>query len=157
MFMFTRNGNLQNADFLYAFFLGIILLFLNFIISNRLTILFESLFLSSSRGFRNFLGIAIPSVFCALIAVLLFRTIGRKRITLLAYCIALVIMVIFTLGMVFMYDREVVVELLPAFLGIFIAPNLAGILAAALLYRKWRNQNPDPIWEEEMELENRTD
>ena len=148
MFLFTRDGNLQNTDYLYAFFLGVGLLFVNFIIGNRLTIWFESLLPSASRAFKNVLGIVIPAVICTLIAVLLFRSIHRKRIVLLAYIFALLIMVVFVIAMIVMYDREVVAELLPAFLGIFIAPNLACTAAVVLLYRRWQKFNPDPIRDE---------
>jgi len=152
MFLFTRDGRLQNLDFMYAFFLGVGILFINFIISNRMAVIIENLFTSSSRTLKNFLDIIIPAVLCGLAAWLLFRLIKKKKIVLMAYCFSLAIPVIFILVIVIMVDRETVETLLPPFLGIFAAPGLAGMLTAALLYRKWLILNPDPIREEEREL-----
>ena len=45
----TKDGRLQSMDLMYAFFLGLGILFLNFIIGNRLTILFEALFPAMPR------------------------------------------------------------------------------------------------------------
>ena len=74
MFLFTKDGKLQNMDLMYAFFLGIAELFLNFLLGNRFTILLESLFPDMARAGKNLLGILIPAVFCGLIAFLLFRS-----------------------------------------------------------------------------------
>ena len=156
MFLFTRNGNLQNLDFMYAFFLGVALLFVYFIISNRLTMLFESLFPSFSRTAKNILGIAVPAVLCAGVAALLFRVIKKKKVVLIACVMAPVITLIFIIAMVFMYDKETLEVLLPSFIGIFIVPALAAAAAVIFLYRKWAVMNPDPIREEERELERRS-
>ena len=155
MFLFTRDGNLQNLDLMYAFFLGVILLFADFIISNRLTMLFESLFPSFSRGAKNALDIAVPALLCALIAALLFHLIRKKKVVLMACIVALIITLVFLAAMVFMYDRETMEILLPSFIGIFIVPALAAAVTAGMLYRSWSLKNPDPIREEERELEGR--
>ena len=155
MFLFTRDGNLQNMDFMYAFFLGVILLFVNFIIGNRLAILFENLFPSFSRTAKNILDIAVPAVVSAAVAALLFRVIRKKKIVLMACIIVLFIVLIFIIAMVFMYDRETLETLLPSFIGIFIVPTLAAAVTAGILYRSWSLKNPDPILEEERELEQR--
>lgn len=156
MFLFTRNGNLQNTDLLYSFFLGVVFLFVNFIIANRLTILFESLLPSASRQMKNGLDIVIPSLLSLLITWILFRVIRRKRIVFMACCINLVIALVFLAAMVFLYDRETVTMLLPPFTGIFVIPAAICTGAAWLFYRHWLRQNPDPIKEEERDLELRS-
>ena len=155
MFLFTRDGNLQNLDLMYAFFLGVILSFVNFLIGNRLAILFENLFPSFSRGTKNALDIAVPALLCAGAAALLFHLIRKKKVVLMACVIALLITLVFLISMVFMYDRETMEILLPSFIGIFIVPALAAAVTAGLLYRSWSLKNPDPIREEERELEGR--
>ncbi|MBQ6518149.1 MAG: hypothetical protein IJI14_05470 [Anaerolineaceae bacterium] len=157
MFLFTRDGNLQNMDFMYAFFLGIILLFADFIISNRLTMLFESLFPSFSRGAKNALDIAVPAALCAGAAALLFHLIRKKKIVLMACIMALLITLVFLTAMLFMYDKETMEILLPSFVGIFIVPALAAAVTVGLLYRRWLAKNPDPRREEERELEQRSE
>ena len=155
MFLFTRNGSLQNADLLYAFFLGIAVLFLNFILGNRLTMLIEDLLPDSSRALKNFLGILVPTALCVLLAWLLFHYIRKKKIVLMAYLAALIITLVFAAAMLFTYDRETLAVMFPAIAGIFIIPALFSTLAEALFYRSWLRNNPDPIREEERELEQR--
>jgi hypothetical protein len=155
MFLFTRDGNLQNLDFMYAFFLGVALLFVNFIIGNRLTMLFESLFPSFSRTAKNILDIAVPAVLCAAVAALLFRVIRKKKVVLMACMITLTITLVFIGAMAFMYDRETLEVMLPSFIGIFVVPALTAAMTVTLLYRRWTVKNPDPILEEQRELESR--
>lgn len=156
MFLFTRDGNLQNMDFMYAFFLSVVLLFVQFIIGNRLTILFESLFPSFPRTLKNLLDIAVPAAVCAAGAALLFRLIRKKKIVVMAYIMLLVITLVFIIAMAVMYDRDTVEVLLPSVIGIFLVPALAAALTAGLLYRRWTVSNPDPRKEEERELERKS-
>lgn len=155
MFLFTRDGNLQNMDFMYAFFLSVVLLFVNFFIGNRVTILFESLFSDASRMLKNILDIVIPAGLCTAAAVLLFRVIRKKKIVLMAYVILLVITVVFIVTMAVMYDKETMEVLLPSLIGIFLVPSLTSLIGIVLLYRKWQANNPDPKKEEERELARR--
>ena len=152
MFYFTRNGRPQNADLMYAFFLGLGIMFLNFIFGNRVTILIENLLPDASRGLKNCLGIAIPALLCVLAAWLLFRLIRKKKIVLWAYIFSLVTALIFVAAMVFTYDRETAGELFIPFASIFVIPAAAGMLTVSLLYRRWCKLNPDPVREEAAEL-----
>lgn len=152
MFRFTKEGRLQSLSLMYAFFLGLGVLFLHFLISNRLTIWIEALFPDLSRAGKNALGILAPVLICALLAWALFRLIWKKKIVLFGYWIALLIALIVVIAMAIEYDRETAGALLPAFLGIFVAPAAAGAAAATLLYVLWRRRNPDPIRQEEQAL-----
>ncbi len=156
MFLFTRDGNLQNMDFMYAFFLSVAVLFVNFLIGNRFTIGAERLLPDASRGLKNFLDIIIPALLCAAVAALLFRVIGKKKIVLMAYVLLTLITLIFLIAMAVMYDRETLEVLLPSVTGIFLIPALASLAAVILLYRRWSAKNPDPRKEEERELEERS-
>ena len=89
---------------------------------------------------------------CALLAWALFRLIRKKKIVLFGYWIALLIALIVVIAMAIEYDRATAGALLPAFLGIFVAPAAAGAAAATLLYVLWRRRNPDPIRQEEQAL-----
>ena len=94
MFRFTKEGRLQSLSLMYAFFLGLGVLFVDFILSNRLAIWFEAWFPAMSRAGKNALGILVPALLCALIAWALFALLTMKRIVLLGYWIALVIALI---------------------------------------------------------------
>ena len=63
MFRFTKEGRLQSLSLMYAFFLGLGVLFVDFILSNRLTIWFEAWFPAMSRAGKNALGILGPRGF----------------------------------------------------------------------------------------------
>lgn len=156
MFLFTRDGNLQNMDLMYAFFLSVAVLFVNFLIGNRVTMGVECLLPDASRGLKNFLDIGIPALLCAAAAGLLFRLIGKKNIVLKTYILLVLITLIFIIAMAVMYDRETLGILLPSVTGIFLVPALTSLAAVILLYRSWAAKNPDPIREEERELEERS-
>ncbi len=152
MFLFTKDGRLQSMDLMYAFFLGLGILFLNFIIGNRLTILFEALFPAMPRTGKNRLGIAVPAVLCALVAVLLFRIVRKKKTVLMAYWFGMLLTVIIFVILFIEFDHEIFGLLLPAYIGIFVIPSAAGAAAVTILFRKWLLANPDPVREEEPEL-----
>ena len=152
MFRFTKDGRLQSLSLLYAFFLGLGVLFVDFILSNRLAIWFEAWFPAMSRAGKNALGILVPALLCALLAWALFALLKKKRIVLLGYWIALVIALIVVIAIAIEYDAATAGALLPAFLGIFVAPAAAGAAVVTLLYVLWRRRNPDPIREEEQAL-----
>lgn len=151
MFHFTKEGRLKSDTLLYAFFLGLGILFLNFLLSNRLTIFFEELFENMSRVGKNVLDIAAPSVLCAVLSLPLFLLIRKKSIVLLGFWIAFVLAAVIVITVAASYDRETAGAMVPAFLGIFVVPAAAGAAAATLLYLRWRKKNPDPIAEEERE------
>ncbi len=148
MFLFTKDGRLQSMDLMYSFFLAIGILFLNFAVSNRITILFESAFPSLSRVWKNLLDILIPAVLCTLAAALLFRIIRKKKIVLMAYCTALLLVVIILVIILFEFDRDTLEVLLPAYAGIFLIPAAAGTAVSVLHWRNWSLRNPDPLREE---------
>lgn len=152
MFRFTKGGKLQSLTFMYAFFLGIAVLFLNFLISNRAAILFENWLSGSSRFLLNLLDILVPAVLCAALAAAVFYLIRKKRIVLLGYWFAFLIAVIFLVAVAVMYDAGVREVLLPSFLGIFLVPAAAEAAVATLLYLRWKKKNPDPILEEQQRL-----
>ena len=147
MFLFTKDGRLQSLDLMYAFFLGVGILFLNFLVSNRLTFLFEILLPDMSRTGKNVLGILVPAVICALAALLLFRIIRKKKIVLMAYCLALLLVTVIFVIVLFEFARETLEVLLPAYAGIFLVPAAAGTAAAVQLFRNWSRHNPDPLQE----------
>lgn len=157
MFLFTRDGNLQNMDFMYSFFLSIALLFIHFIIGNRLAILFERFFSASSRTLKNLLDIFIPALLCAALALLFFRLFRKKKIVLMTYIMLLIIVLVLIIAMSVMYDSETLEVLLPSMIGIFLVPALASAMTVGVLYRRWQVNNPDPRREEERELEQRNE
>ena len=152
MFRFTKDGKLQSLTFMYAFFFGIAVLFLNFLISNRAAILFESWFSGSSRSLLNLIDILVPAALCAALAALLFHVIRKKRIVLLGCWFVLLVAVIFLIAVAVMYDADVREVLLPSFLGIFLVPAAAEAAVATLLYLRWKKKNPDPVLEEQQRL-----
>ena len=153
MFLFTKDGKLQSTDLMSSVFLGLGILFLHFIISNRLTILFESLFPALSRSGKNLLGILVPAILCALAAVLLFRLIRKKNIVLMSYGFALLLGIVVLVIILFEFDAETISLMTPAYIGIFIIPSAAGTVTVTLLYRKWLQSHPDPLKEEQPEPE----
>ncbi len=153
MFLFTKDGKLQSMDLMYAFFLGIGELFLNFIIGNRLTMLIEALFPALSRTGKNILAIIIPALICALAAALLFRIIRKKKIVLWSYWFGLILTVIIFIVVLFEFDRETSGLLIPAFTAIFMVPAAGCAAAATLLFRRWLLSHPDPLLEEEKAAE----
>ena len=149
MFLFTKDGRLQNMDLMYAFFLGMGEMFMNFIIGNRLTILFEALFPAMSRMGKNLLAIFVPAAVCALIAVLLFRVIRKKKTVLMSYWFGLILAVIIFVIILVEFDRETAGSLVPAYIGIFMVPAAVCAAAVTLLFRNWLRNNPDPLRDEE--------
>ena len=150
MFLFTKDGKLQNMDLMYAFFLGIAEMFLNFIIGNRLTILFEALFPSLSRTGKNILAILIPALICALAAALLFRIIRKKKVVLWSYWFGLILSAVILIVLLFEFDRETAGLLIPPYIGIFLIPAAVCAAAVTLLFRHWLRSHPDPLREEEI-------
>ncbi len=149
MFLFTRDGKLQSTDLMYAFFLAIGILFLNFGISNRLSVAFEHFFSEMPRSGKNALGILVPAILCALAALLLFRIIRKKKITLMAYCISMILVIVVLVILLIEFDRDTLELLLPAYTGIFVIPALAGTAAVIMQFRQWSLRNPDPLSETE--------
>ena len=149
IFLFTKDGRLQNMDLMYAFFLGMGELFVDFIIGNRLTILFEALFPAMSRTGKNILGILVPAAVCGLIAWFLFRIIRKKKIVLMSYWFGLILAVIIFVIILIEFDRETAELLVPAYIGIFLIPAAVCASAVTLLFGKWLQTNPDPLREEE--------
>ena len=153
IFLFTKDGRLQSMDLMYSFFLGLGVLFLDFIIGNRLTILLEGLLPSMSRSGKNLLGIILPAVLCALIALLLFRVIRKKKTVLMAYCFGLLLTLIIFAVLFFEFDRETFGLLFPAYIAIFVIPAAVGAVTVIFLFRGWLRNNPDPFREEGPEPE----
>ena len=149
IFLFTKDGKLQSTDLMYSFFLGIGLLFLHFLIANRLTILIEKLFPEMSRSGKNALGIIIPAVICAVFTILPFRLIRKKRIVVMAYCLILLLVLVIFVILLFEFDSETREFLTAPYIAIFMIPAAAGTAAVMLLYRKWLRNNPDPLAEAE--------
>ena len=152
MFRFTKDGKLQSLTFMYAFFLGIAILFLNFLISNRVAILFEGWLSGTDRHLLNLFDILVPAVLCAVIVIPIFYLIKKKRIVLFGYWFAFLVALIFLIAVAVMYDADVREILLPSFVGIFIVPAAAGTAVATLLFLLWRKKNPDPVLEEQVQF-----
>lgn len=152
MFRFTKDGKLQSLTFMYAFFLGIAVLFLNFLISNQTSLLFESWFRGLSRSALNLLDTIVPTVLCAAIVLPVFLLIRKKQIVLLGYWFAFLIALIFFLAACFLYDSDVRDILLAPFFCIFVVPAIAEAIVVTFLFVMWRKKNPDPIGEEQKEL-----
>lgn len=152
MFRFTKDGKLQSLTLMYAFFLGIAVLFLNFVISNRAAILFEDWFRGASRPVLNLLDILVPAILCAALAVPVFCLIRKKRTVLLGYWFAFLVAVTFLIAVAVMYDADVREALLPSFLGIFVVPAALETAVVTLLFLLWRKKNPDPIKEEQQRI-----
>ena len=153
IFLFTKDGRLQNMDLMYAFFLGMGELFVDFIIGNRLTILFEALFPAMSRTGKNILAILIPAALCGLIAWLLFRIIRKKKIVLMSCWFGLILTAVIFVIILVEFDRETADMLVPAYIGIFMIPAAVCAAAVTLLFRNWLLTNPDPLREEEKAAE----
>lgn len=153
MFRFTKDGKLQSLTLMYAFFLGIAVLFLNFLISNRTAILFEQWFPDEKRSFLNLLDILIPALLCAAVSVPVFFLIKKKKIVLFGYWFAFLVALIFLIAVAVMYDADVREVLLPSFFGIFVVPAAAETAAVTLMFLLWQKKNPDPVLEEQKRLE----
>ena len=123
MFLFTKDGKLQSMDLMYSFFLGIAELFLYFLIANRLTILIEDVFPAMARSGKNWLGILIPAVLCALIAGLIFRIIRKKKIVLMSCWFGVMLIAVILVILLFELDHETLEALIPAYIGIFMIPG----------------------------------
>ena len=149
MFRFTKDGKLQSLTLMYAFFLGIAVLFFNFLISNRAAILFEGWLTGTDRRLLNLLDILVPAVVCAALVIPVFCLIKKKRIVLLGYWFAFLVALIFLIAVTVMYDADVREVLLPSFVGIFIVPAAVEVAVATLLFLLWRKKNPDPVLEEQ--------
>ena len=152
LFLFTKDGRIKSLDLLYGFFLAVAALFVDFLIGNRLTILFEDFFTGQSRAILNVLDTVVPTALCALLAALLFRLIPKKRIVLIAYWIAWVLVTVLLAAMLFLYDRDTLGVLFWPFFCIFWVPAAANAAVVTALYARWRKRNPDPILEEEAEM-----
>lgn len=152
MFRFTKDGKLQSLTFMYAFFLGIAVLFLNFLISNRTAIWFEDWLSGASRSALNLLGVLVPAVLSAALSVPVFLLIKKKRIVLLGYWFAFLFAVILLIAVAVLYDPDVREVMLPPFAGIFLVPAALEAAVVTLLFVLWRKKHPDPVLEERKRL-----
>ena len=153
MFSFTKDGKLQSLDLMYSFFLSVGVFFVQFLISNGITMLVERLFPAWSRGAKNAADILLPVLLSMLLALILFRLIRKKSIVTVAYVIAFLLVGILILYMACTYDAETGSVMIAPFLGIFLAPTAGGAALAIWLFVRWRKAHPDPILEEEAELQ----
>ena len=106
MFSFTKDGKLQSLDLMYSFFLSVGVFFVQFLISNGITMLVERLFPAWSRGAKNAADILLPVLLSMLLALILFRLIRKKSIVTVAYVIAFLLVGILILYMACTYDAE---------------------------------------------------
>ena len=157
MFRFTKDGRLQSQNLLYAFFLGLGLLFVHFLIGNLLSVWIEPLVPAWSRAAKNAFDILVPALIAGALSALLFRLLKRKKIVLMACWFEFLLTVIFVIAMAFQYDADTVSVLLLAFLGIFVVPAAVSTAVVTIQYVLWRRRNPDPIHEEQREIQARED
>ena len=151
MFQVSKDGRVKNLDLLYGLFLALAILFVSFLIGNRASIWFEGWFGSLSRPWLNVLDTAVPTLFSAGLAVLLFVIIPKKRTVLIAHWIAWILAAILIAALLFLYDRDTLDVMFWPFFCIFLVPASAGAAAATLLYVRWRKKHPAPVLEEETE------
>ncbi|MBR1690853.1 MAG: hypothetical protein IJ713_08805 [Oscillibacter sp.] len=142
LFLFTKDGRIKSLDLMYGFFLAVGLLFLDFVISNRLTLLLETLLAEQGRGVKNAADTLVPALLCALAAALLFRLIRKKRIVLIAHWIAWIIAAVLLIAMLFLYDRETLGLLWPPFACIFGVPATVNAAVVTALFARWRKRQP---------------
>lgn len=142
LFLFTKDGRIKSLDLMYGFFLAVGLLFLDFVISNRLTLLLETLLAEQGRGVKNAADTLVPALLCALAAALLFRLIRKKRIVLIAHWIAWIIAAVLLIAMLFLYDRETLRLLWPPFACIFGVPATVNAAVVTALFVRWRKRQP---------------
>ena len=142
LFLFTKDGRIKSLDLMYGFFLAVGLLFLDFVISNRLTLLLETLLAEQGRGVKNAADTLVPALLCALAAALLFRLIRKKRIVLIAHWIAWIIAAVLLIAMLFLYDRETLRLLWPPFACIFGVPATVNAAGVTALFARWRKRQP---------------
>ncbi|MBQ9330253.1 MAG: hypothetical protein IJ221_04620 [Oscillibacter sp.] len=142
LFLFTKDGRIKSLDLMYGFFLAVGLLFLDFVISNRLTLLLETLLAEQGRGVKNAADTLVPALLCALAAALLFRLIRKKRIVLIAHWIAWIIAAVLLIAMLFLYDRETLGLLWPPFACIFGVPATVNAAVVTALFVCWRKRQP---------------
>lgn len=142
LFLFTKDGRIKSTDMLYAFFIGIATVFADFLISNRLTILFETLLADQSRFVKNAVDTLVPTLLCMLITALLFRLMRRKSIVLMAYWCAWLLVTVFLAAILFTYDRDTLEVLLMPLICIFEVPAAANALLATGLFGRWRRHLP---------------
>ena len=140
--LFTKDGRIKSLDLMYGFFLAVGLLFLDFVISNRLTLLLETLLAEQGRGVKNAADTLVPALLCALAAALLFRLIRKKRIVLIAHWIAWIIAAVLLIAMLFLYDRETLRLLWPPFACIFGVPATVNAAVVTALFVRWRKRQP---------------
>ena len=142
LFLFTKDGRIKSLDLMYGFFLAVGLLFLDFVISNRLTLLLETLLAEQGRGVKNAADTLVPALLCALAAALLFRLIRKKRIVLIAHWIARIIAAVLLIAMLFLYDRETLRLLWPPFACIFGVPATVNAAVVTALFVRWLKRQP---------------
>jgi len=142
LFLFTKDGRIKSLDLMYGFFLAVGLLFLDFVISNRLTLLLETLLAEQGRGVKNAADTLVPALLCALAAALLFRLIRKKRIVLIAHWIAWIIAAVLLIAMLFLYDRETLRLLWPPFACIFGVPATVNAAVVTALFVRWLKRQP---------------
>lgn len=156
LFLFTKDGRVKSTDLLYAFFIGVATVFVNFLISNRLTILFETLLDGQSRFMKNAVDTLVPTLLCMLIAALVFRLMRRKSIVCMAYWCAWLLVTVFLATILFTYDRETLEVLLWPLVCIFEVPAAANAILATGLFWHWRKGLPvedDEAFDEEADGE----
>lgn len=140
LFLFTKDGRIKSLDLMYGFFLAVGIISADFFISNRLTILFEELLADATRAIKNMVDTVVPAIVCALLTVLIFRIIRKKRIVLLAHWIACVVAAVLLLSMLFLYDMETLELMLAPFVCIFGVPAAVNAVVATALFYRWNRQ-----------------
>lgn len=144
LFLFTKEGRIKSTNLLYAFFIGVVMVFVDFFISNRLTILLESSLAQHSRMVKNIAGTVLSALLCMLIAAMLFHFMKRKRVVLAAYWIAWLIVTIFLGAIRYSYDQETLEVLFLPFVCIFEVPAAANAFLVTGLFCRWYRRLPVP-------------
>ena len=143
IFVFTSDGKLKSLQLMYSFALGLCILFVNFFISNLVTISFEKWFRGLARTWLNAIDVLVPSLICAALFVGLFCLLKNKRIVPIAYYIDLLLISIGLVILLVQLSKDTFAVLFPAFLCIFIIPVFIGALAITITYYKWNQKHTD--------------
>ena len=137
MFVFTDGqGKIKSLDMVYAFLLGIVILFLYYGIQSLITLNFEKWFPDLSRTALNVLDIGVSSIISTALMCGVFALFKNKKPIMMAFLTALAFILVVILIMLIKYSGSTLSIALPVVIYMFFIPIGFGTICIYLLYRK---------------------